>query len=161
MKRKELLQKLSSTRMKMLATLEKIPEEQLLVPGVIGDWSIKDLLTHLTMWEAELVTMLWQIERGRKPSTAHFGPKSVDQLNDEWHQSTKDREYALVFSDYSGVRKQTERRVMAFSDEDLTNPKLFSWLKGKPLWNWIANDSFEHEEEHHAEITAWIKNTAN
>ena len=37
-------------------------------PGVVGQWSLKDILVHLTLWEAELVTLLFQARQGQKPS---------------------------------------------------------------------------------------------
>ena len=52
-------------------------------------------------------------------------------------------------------RKQTGRRVEAFNDKDLEDPKRYPWLKERPLWQWIAGDSFEHEAEHAAQVRQW------
>jgi hypothetical protein len=54
------------------------------------------------------------------------------------------------------VRKQTIRRVSEFNDQDLNDLKRFPWLKETPLWQWIANDSYAHEEEHADAIREWL-----
>ncbi|MBI3177536.1 MAG: hypothetical protein HYZ35_06065, partial [Chloroflexi bacterium] len=41
--------------------------------------------------------------------------------------------------------------------DELTNPKLFQWLDNSPLWKWVEGDSFGHETEHAAQISAWRK----
>ena len=161
MDKNEILQNLSSIRKKFIITINSLPEEKILTPGIVGDWSVKDILAHITMWEAELVTLLWQAERGRNPTTAHFGKTSIDELNNKWYLSMKNRALSQILSDFHGVRKQTERRVMALTNNDLTNPKRFTWLAEKPLWVWIANDSYDHEKEHHENILAWISDKAN
>jgi hypothetical protein len=45
--------------------------------------------------------------------------------------------------------------VEEISQSVLINPQQYAWLDGKPLWEWIAGDSFEHEAEHAEQIRAW------
>ncbi len=124
-------------------------------PGVIDDWSVKDILAHVTMWEAELVKLLFQARQGRKPTTVHFSKVSVDERNEKWHLQNRDRPLDRVLDDFHGVRKQTIRQVKSFSDRELSAPNRYPWLEETPLWKWIAIDSFEHEAEHAAQIQEW------
>ena len=157
MTRDEIIDALEDTREKFLEALEDLSDEALQEPGVFADWSIKDILYHISMWEAELVKLLWQAAQGQHPTTAHFSasPTPVDQINADWLEKGRERPLELVWQDFEGVRKQTSRRVDAFSDEDLNDPQCFPWLHGRPLWEWVAGDSYEHEEEHLADIQAW------
>src|SRR3990172_10432092 len=120
----------------------------MLEPGVIGDWSIKDILVHLSLWEAELVTLLWQARQGRRPTTAQLGDESVDDLNARWYQMHKDRDLAQVLDDFNAVRHQTLRRVDGFSDRELTDPELFPCLTGEPPNQWFASAIFGPETPH-------------
>ncbi len=151
----EILDALEDSREQFLDAIDGIPNESFLTPGVIGEWSIKDLIAHLCAWEAELVKLLWQITQAQKPSTAHFTQNSVDETNASWQQLFKDRLLEKVLADFEAVRKQTTRRIEAFSDEDLNDPQRYSWQKQTPLWEWIANDSYLHETEHAEQIRAW------
>ncbi|MEW5871743.1 MAG: ClbS/DfsB family four-helix bundle protein [Chloroflexota bacterium] len=157
MTRDEILDALEDMREKFLEALEDLSDEALQEPGVFADWSIKDILYHLSMWEAELVKLLWQAAQGQRPTTAHFSgsPTPVDQINADWLEKGRERPLELVWQDFEAVRKQTSRRVEAFSDEDLNDPQRYPWLQGRSLWEWVAGDSYEHEEEHLADIRAW------
>jgi hypothetical protein len=151
----EILDALEDERENFLEAIDGLSEEQLEEPGVVGDWSVKDTMYHLTLWEAELVKLLWQAAQGSQPTTAHFSKTPVDELNAAWSGQSKSRTLEQVIDDFAGVRKQTSRSLEAFKDNDLNDVKRYSWLKGHPLWVWIAEDSFKHEAEHTAQIRQW------
>jgi hypothetical protein len=157
MNKTETLQSLENEREKFLDLIEDLSEEELLQPGVTGGWSIKDILSHLTRWEAELIKLLWQAQRGQKPTSVHFAGQEVDETNARWHAELHGRPLESVLEDFHSVRTQTIRRVEAFEGADLTDPKRFAWLDGRPLWEWIEDDSFGHEAEHAGEIRAWLE----
>ena len=98
-------------------------------------------------------------ETRHNPGSAHFSGKSVDELNAAWYVEFQSRPLEPVQADFQAVRRQTERRVEAFSDKDLNDPGRYPWLKGHPLWEWVAGDSFEHEAEHAAQIRTWREQT--
>lgn len=155
MNKAELLQALEQSREELLDLLEGLEDEQFLQPGVCGDWSLKDVLAHLTRWEAELVKLLWQAAQGQTPTSAHFSRLSVDELNQRWQREMTPRPLAAVLEDFHGVRAQTMRRLEDFSDRDLADPQRFRWLGGRALWQWIAEDSFLHERQHAGQIKRW------
>jgi uncharacterized damage-inducible protein DinB len=151
----EILDALEDTRENFLDAIDGLSEEQLCEPDVIGNWSVKDILHHLAMWEAEMVKLLWQALQGVRPTTVHFSKQGVDQINAAWHEQGKDRPLARVMEDFIAVRKQTSRRLQAFQERDLTDAQRYPWLRGHALWEWVAEDSFKHEAEHTAQILAW------
>ncbi len=156
MKKEELISVLTTGRDDFLKILQGLSDQEMETPGVVEQWSIKDILVHLTRWEAEIIKLLWQAKQGIKPSTAHFRGTSIDDVNKRWYEESQSRTLKIVMSDFLGVRKQTLRRVEEISDSVLTNPKQYTWLEGKPLWEWIAEDSFEHEAEHGDQIRVWL-----
>ena len=158
MDKTELLEALEGNRQELIEMLEDLPNETLLEPGVVGDWSIKDILAHLTNWEGQIVTLLFQIQHGmKKPTTVHFGSETVDEINQRWYESGKDRSLDVIWQDWAGVRKQSIRRVSEFNDLDLNDPQRFAWLDGEPLYQWILNDTVSHEEEHADQIREWLE----
>lgn len=157
MNKNELLEALEDGHNELVEMLDDLPDAVLVEPGVAGSWSIKDILAHLSMWEGQLITLLFHASRGtEKPGTAHFGKESVDELNQRWLAASQERSLEMVWQDWLSVRKQTLRRVAEFSEKDLNDPHKFTWLKGEPLWQWIANDTFEHEDEHASAIRDWL-----
>ena len=155
MKKEEILDALEDEREQFLEAIEGLSDETLQEPGVLGEWSIKDLMSHISAWEAELVKLLWQVQQGQKPSSIHFSMPNKDEINRQWYQDTRSRPLDRVYADFQAVRKQTTRRIEAISDKVLNDAQRYPWLNSHPLWSWVANDSFRHEDEHIAHIREW------
>jgi len=158
MNKENIISELTNSREKILETVRGLSDQEMETPGVMDDWSVKDILVHLTWWEAELVKLLWQAKQGVTPSSALVSQEPVDDLNARWHEESRSRPLKPILKDFLGVRNQTIRRVDALTETTLTDPSYFPWLDGEPLWKWIAGDSFEHEAEHEAQIRAWKTN---
>jgi hypothetical protein len=155
MDKKSLLQRMRQSRETFLAGIEGLTPEQMSEPGVAGEWSVKDIITHLNMWEADLIKAMFQAQNGLIPETANISDAEVEKLNQQWQQEFVNRPLDQVLADFKAVRAQTERRLEGFSEDDLNNPRRFPWMKGRPFTRWIAEDTYEHEAEHLESILAW------
>lgn len=151
----DLLDRLYSSRERLLVALEPLPDELLLEPRTLGEWSIADLLAHLAAWESELVTGLMRLDQGKKPEHLLQALASRDAYNQQSLAENQGRALDPIFADFQGVRVQLEGWVEEFSNRDLTNPGRYKWLGGKPLWQIIAANSFEHEEAHLPAVEAF------
>ena len=80
MKRDELLAALEAARAKLDAALEGMSAEDLTAPGPVGDWSVKDLLAHVTSWDVDLLTNLGKIKRGQKPGRTQWDKALIQSL---------------------------------------------------------------------------------
>lgn len=149
-----ILEELEEKREQFLEAIDGLPEAALLEAGVVGEWSIKDLIAHLSMWEAWLVKLLWQISQGQAP-TRLYPAGDIDQVNAAWRDQAKERTLEQVFEDYRQVRKQTIRRLQSFSERDLNDPQRYPWADGHPLLDLVADNTFGHEAEHTAQVLAW------
>ena len=158
MDKAEIVAALREGRKNFLDAIQGLSDQDMETQSVSAGWTVKDIMVHLTRWEAELVKLLWQAKQGITPTTAHFGQESVDDINARWHKESQSRPFKSVLNDFLGVRNQTIRRVEALTEKTLTDLSNFPWLEGEPLWKWIAGDSFEHEADHEAQIRAWKTN---
>ena len=157
MTKDEILDALEDEREKLMEAIDGLSDEALQEVGAVGEWSVKDVLVHISMWEAEMDRILWQAAQGQKPTTMHFRQISVDETNAAWQKLGAERSWEQVMDDFWAVRKQTIKRLEAFSDEDLNNLQRYPWQSGKPLWEWVENDSYGHENEHRLQIEEWRK----
>jgi hypothetical protein len=157
MNKTELIEALEDSRQEFIEMLEELPDTLLTEPALAGGWSIKDTLAHLTYWEGQTVTLLFQVLRGvEKPTTVHFGEESVDDINARWHQQSQTRSMEIIWNDFVGVRKQTIRRINEMNESDLTQASRFAWMKGVPLIELVMSDTVEHEEEHADMVREWL-----
>lgn len=157
MKKDELLQKIRATHQELLDVFEGVPAERRDEPGLAGGWSVKDSLVHITFWQGQMVMTLFQLRAGTSLSAVHFTNRSVDEINADWLLKGKTRAWENAWNDYLGLGKQMERRISEFDDAELNNSRLHPKLEGKPLWEWIADDTYHHEDEHRVAILAWLQ----
>lgn len=154
----EILDRLDEVRVRLLEAISPLPEEALMEPGAVGDWSLADLLAHFVNWEAELVTAFNQIDQGRKPARLLEALADRDAYNASRYEEMRGRELDRIFDDLQAVRVQLEEWLSEFSDNDLQQPGRVPGAKDKALWRLIAAASFEHEEAHLAQIEAYADN---
>ena len=153
MTRDEILKTLRASRAQVEAVLTGLTHAQLTEPGALGEWSVKDLLSHLTAWEAEAVTVLAKVKRGQKPGKIPWEPAEVDALNAKWYKENKSRPLERVLADFRGVRAQMLRQVEALTDNDLAEPR--PWFGQRALLEMIKAETFEHEAEHLPHLLEW------
>jgi hypothetical protein len=130
MNKNELLTQLEESREKFLDALGDLQQDQWVVPGVVGEWSIKDILAHLSRWEAEMVKLLWQARQGVRPTTMHFAQGDVDETNRIWFNEARARSLEHVLEDFHAVRNQTLLRVEAFADKVDRSKNIPGWNLG-------------------------------
>lgn len=153
----QILEELDSSRERLLLALEPLPDEALVEPGAMGDWSVADILAHLTAWESEIVTGLMMIYQGRTPTRLLRAFEDVDGYNARQHADNEGRNLDVIFDDLQGVRVQLEQWLEEFSDRELNDPQRYSWSKGLPLWHLVKENSFGHEEEHLPDIEVYAE----
>ncbi|GAB4521153.1 MAG: hypothetical protein Fur0018_01340 [Anaerolineales bacterium] len=151
-----LLTAMENSRTALLDALEDLPDEAFERPYE-GDWTLKDTLAHLTQWEAQLITALWQLKGGQKPTTAHFTNRSRDEINAEWYAQSKNRPLDIIWQDFVTVRDQTILRVEEIPERNMNDEKRYAWLQGATLIEWIARYTIGHDEKHLGNLTSWRK----
>ena len=58
-----------------------LSEQQMLEPGVTGDWSVKDLIAHVSWWEEETLSHLPEILAGVRPQRYLVLYGGIDAFN--------------------------------------------------------------------------------
>lgn len=155
MKKSELLEALESSHEQFMTLIDGVAPDDLVRPGAVGEWSVKDIMSHLLIWEAETIKLMYMARLNRKPGTAHFKTLSDDEQNAIWYEQFKDRGYELVWNDFVTIRDQTIDRITEFSDADLNNPKLYPWLQGRSLSQILESFILQHEAEHTEALRVW------
>src|SRR5438093_13730009 len=80
MNRQQLLNKLDTAWAAIKESYAGLSDSQLTETGVTGDWSVKDILAHVTTWEEEALKYLpLIIEGGTPPRYVTYG--GIDAFN--------------------------------------------------------------------------------
>jgi hypothetical protein len=155
MKRSELMDRIEAGHLGWVELLNSVPETRREEPGACGEWTVKDVLVHMNFWQGYLVTLLFTLRQGGTPKTVS-SEAEVEDNNHRWNVLGKHRPWEVAWADAEGLHRQILRRVGEFTDEELNQAKLNPALKGKPLWQWVAQDTWEHQEEHAVNIRNWL-----
>lgn len=90
-----LLQRVDTAWTAFKGSYAGLPDARLLEPGVVGDWSVKDVLAHITTWEQEALTHLPLIlAGGRPPRYVTYG--GLDAFNAQMTEQKRDLSLAEV-----------------------------------------------------------------
>ena len=65
--KQQLLEQVQQEREQWEGLLAEIGFERMEVPGVTGDWTMKDTLAHLVTWWRREVALLASAQRGERP----------------------------------------------------------------------------------------------
>jgi uncharacterized protein (TIGR03083 family) len=126
MKRQQFLEKLDNAWREVKESYAGLPEARLTEPGVTAEWSVKDVLAHLTTWEEEALKYLpLIIKGGRPPRYAATG--GLDAFN----ARTTARKRPLPLSE---ILRQL----------DATHQQLIDYLKSVPEEQFTTETRFRH-----------------
>jgi len=152
MDRSTLLLRMQEAHAELEAVLAAVEPARLTEPGVTGDWSVRDLLTHLTFWEQRTLGRLG-LSAAEQP--APLDENEMHRLNAESVVAGRGRTPAEALAVHRQSHAELLASVSALGDDELNDTARFG-RAGHPVWKYIAGDSYEHYEEHAAEIRAWL-----
>jgi hypothetical protein len=79
-------------------------------PGVTGDWSVKDIIAHVTWWEEEALTHLPLILTGGRPPRYSVTYGGIDAFNAQMAEQKRE----LSLSEVLRGRDDTHRRLTEY-----------------------------------------------
>lgn len=146
---------LQQARAQWEALLAQMDEQGMLQPGIVGTWSVKDLIAHVSWYEREMVPVI----RQRVFTGSDWWALPADERNAMIYQQNSHRPMQEIL--HEGRRSYTEllEAVQSLSDEDLNDPRHFrdmpeDWVP----WQIFAGNSFEHYQDHPPTLHKWVTN---
>lgn len=130
--------------------------------GVSGSYSTRDVIAHLTAYEQALVTWLKEGKAGRVYVDPVLDQPDLDARNAIVHEASKHRSADEIITSFRTTCDELEECVRLLTDEELTNAEVTAWLvvprwqQQRELWTCIADDSYEHQQEHIPDIERWL-----
>ncbi len=125
----------------LLDALDGIPNDRLTEPGAVGEWSIKDIMGHIAFWD----------EQALDAAQRHLAGAPDPEVD---VQTQNEREAAAR----RDVPAATQRTAM-----EQAHAKTVGLLRSTPeidprvagLCGCLEGDTFEHYDEHAADIRVW------
>lgn len=149
-----LLDKLRTERANLNGLLAQIPPEQMTQPGAEGNWSVRDMLVHITWYDREVAGA---IERRALAGGSPLFGLSIDERNIAMLAEAQ----ALTLDEVLAESHQVFERLLAaaatLSEEDMADP---ARLEMPPEWlpsTTIAINTYRHYRQHIPALRAWVE----
>ena len=157
MKKSELLDWLQEEYQKWEAFLAQVGPARMDQPGVNGEWSMKDVVAHLTGWNRWLVARLQAAGR-REPEPLPPWPAHLqtdDEINAWIYESNRGRSVRAVLDETHRVYQQLLAVIEDLPDEVRIEPEWhLVWLDDK---RFPAGEFFDHfHDDHEPDLRAWL-----
>lgn len=158
MTKKALLADLAQEQEHWEALLAQIGEARMELPGVGGEWSVKDIVAHLTGWRQRTVVRLQAWQRGEEAPPPPWPPELLtdDAVNTWIYATNHDRSLQDVLAESRQVFEALVDTIVALPESHLLDPVRFGfdWTEGEPM---TAAALFGHfHEEHEPDMRTWL-----
>jgi hypothetical protein len=151
MTKDDLLAAIRRDRARLDALIAPLDEARLTAGTLDAGWSVKDALSHISLWERLCVGWLAATARGETPARPEV--QDVDGTNARNYEATKDRPLADVLRESKESYEAILAAVQALSDAQLADDTRF----GFPAWRLVSANSDDHYREHIDQIEAWMR----
>lgn len=142
-----LVGELRDARADLLAALDAVAPESMTTPGLMGEWSGRELIAHLGYWAGHATEVIHAVEGGRTDEVG-AGEPPVDDVNETVARVARSTELATV-------RRREAAAVEALVERlTVLDPALLSARlpDGATLEEAIREDGASHYREHAAEL---------
>lgn len=126
--------------------LTPLSPEQMLQPGAIGDWSVKDVLAHLYEWQQMFFGWYEAGLRGETPALPGRGYKwnQLPALNQEIYTAYHGAALKDVLAKFRASHERTLALVESLPEADLFTPGRFAWSGKHSLATFISANTASH-----------------
>jgi hypothetical protein len=141
----------------LMRALAGLMVDEMGVPGVVGEWSVKDILAHITTWEQRFLKALAVVERGEAPEWPEAGYTwdDLDALNARDYSANQDRPLAEVWADFERSFAELLDKTASMPDAALLAPGYYDWTGEHALWRYLDANAGDHYREHAEQIRQW------
>jgi hypothetical protein len=147
MNREQLLHKLDVAWDALKASYAGLQESELTESGVVGDWSVKDILAHVTTWEEEALKYLPIIAGGGKPPRYAVQYGGLDAFN----ALKSEQKRGLSLHDVLRQLDETHRQLM----ELVSSAPEEQFTRDTPFRHRLRLDTYSHYPIHARMIKEW------
>ncbi len=125
----------------LMDVIDGIPANRMDESGVSGEWSVKDLIGHIAFWDAQAMERVH-----RRAAGESVGEVDWQAMNDREAEAIRTRSLDAVKADLLQTHQQLLTLLRTLPPTDPMTADVCAF---------VAGDTYEHYDEHAAEIRAW------
>ena len=149
MEKKVFIKKIQDSRDELECLLSQFSPTMMERQNMVDDWSIKDIIAHISWYEGEMVKILsTRIFQG-----SPLWDLDLQERNIAIHDVIKEKDLNEIIQEEKETFSTMLNLLQNLDGDDLNNPTAF---EGMPFdwipWNVIASNTYEHYDDHIADL---------
>jgi hypothetical protein len=124
-----------------------LSELQMAEPGVMGSWSVKDIIAHVTWWEEEALKHLPLILKGGKPPRYSKTYGGIDAFNAQMTEQKRDLSLPQVLRQMNETHRKLVGYIQSVSEEQFRRETRFRRR--------LRLDTYSHYPKHAKAVRVW------
>jgi hypothetical protein len=149
MNRQQLLNRLNKAWVSLQESYAGLSESQMTQHRVSGNWSVKDILAHVTTWEEESLKYLPVIIDGGRPPRYSTKYGGINGFNAQMSEQKRGLSLSDVLRQSQDIHRQLLDYIQTTPEEQFTAETRFRHR--------LRLDTYSHYEEHAKVIREWRK----
>jgi len=157
--KEDLLKEIDIERKKLEDFLAAIPADTLAHKKVVGEWTTKDVISHLIAWEQMVILWVKSGYEGKVfPVPAEgFKWSELPALNDKIFRDHKDEPLDVVMQKFHDSHRQIVDLLKSLPEKDLFTPGLQKWQNKNMLIAYFKSSTSSHYLWARKEISRGLK----
>jgi hypothetical protein len=141
-----LLSDIQTQRRQLEKNLHALTPAEKVAPGVVGEWSVKDLLAHLVAWEQLLLSWDAAGRASRIPAITPVGLSraAIAVLNQQIYAQNYARTLEAVQEEFHSSYEQVWAVLQTIPEEEMFTAGRFAWTGQLTLADYIAGNTCSH-----------------
>jgi hypothetical protein len=148
---------LQAERAQWNALLARVGLTRMELPGVEGEWSVKELVAHLTWYEHAIVEGAQQVLSTGTFTRRRPDGVGLDEMNTRIAAASQARPASEVLAEADDVFAQLLAVIEACPQDVLNDPRRLALPEDMVPWMGVANNSYAHYRQHEAALRAWLE----
>ncbi|HEX6484325.1 MAG TPA: DinB family protein [Ktedonobacteraceae bacterium] len=145
-------EQLEKSNLLVIQTVDDLPEAAWDMPGVCGNWSVKDIVAHLASYEHIVVEVLSIFQKDQPtPSILKFLDQP-DQFNAAEVAARKYHTAQHVLDEYQDTQVEATSLLMHIPDEEVQRRGTMPWYGEDACLADFIHRVYEHTQEHCEQI---------
>lgn len=147
MNKQQLLAKVETAWAELKEAYTGLNEAQLTLPGVTGEWSVRDILAHVTTWEEEALKYFPLILEGKRPPRYKDLYGGVDAFNAHMTEAKRSLSLSEVLQQFEDTHHKFVEAIDNAPEEQFVSETRFRRR--------VRLDSYSHYPVHAQTIREW------
>lgn len=154
----EIVKRLQAERRRLEQNLAPLSREEMLLPGVVVTWSVKDILAHLADWQARMPAWVEAARRGEVVETPAPGLawKQTHILNQRIYEAHRDKPLDEVFKYFRETFDHFMGMVELMPEEEIMARGHYAFTGKSAVYNWLSGYA-AHDVWGKTKIRNWQK----